>query len=137
MNRRCGSSKPTPAPLNVLAMKSGKTRRKLIEGIAGTNKANHRQKPSAYRQRGGSGETKKGAMTRQTTVKAPPANGQRGGGARRGKAIEGERSRYGKGNQRQNPPAGRRRGRGRNEKTKTNTKWKGGTAHSPARGGSA
>ena len=48
------------------------------------DKANHRQKPAADRQRGG-------------------------GGARRRKAIEGKRRRYDKENQRQNPPAGRQR----------------------------
>ena len=40
MSRRCGSSKLTPtplnAPLNVLVMKPGKTRRKSIEGDADT-----------------------------------------------------------------------------------------------------
>ena len=36
MSRRCGSSKPTPAALNGLAMKPGKTRRKAIEGNADT-----------------------------------------------------------------------------------------------------
>ena len=32
MSRRCGSTIPTPTPLNVLAMKPGKTRRKIFEG---------------------------------------------------------------------------------------------------------
>ena len=78
MNRKCGSSKPTPTPLNGLAKNPGKTRRKVIEGNADTmprqttrqnlprtasvaggarrkrryGKTNHRQNPPAYRQRG-------------------------------------------------------------------------------------
>ena len=81
MNRRCGSSEPTPTPLNGLAMKPGKTRTKAIEGNADTlrsqttrqnlprtasvagvarrkrryGKTSHRQNSPAYRQRGGGG----------------------------------------------------------------------------------
>ena len=36
MSRSCGSSKPTPTPPNDLAMKPGKTRKKIIAGNAGT-----------------------------------------------------------------------------------------------------
>ena len=77
-------------------------------------------------------------MLRRTTVK----NHQRTasvaeGGGDEGRRIEEERRRYDKGNQLKNPPAGRHRGGGRDEKAKTNTKWKGGTTHSPARGASA
>ena len=59
MNRRCSFSKPTPTPLNGLAMKPGKTRRKGIEGNANTvvRQTTHK-KSAAYRQCGGRGETK-------------------------------------------------------------------------------
>ena len=95
MNRRCGSSKPTPTPLNGPAMKPGKTRRKGIEGNADTiirqttrqslprtasvagwarrkrryGKTNHRQNPRAFRQRGGGGETKKSKLKENTGAK--------------------------------------------------------------------
>ena len=111
MSRTCGSSKPTPTPLNGLAVKPEKTREKVNEGNADTiirqttvkdlprtacvagetrrkmcyDKANHRQKPPAYRQRGG---------------------GERDGKQR----IAKESRRYDKGNQRQNPPARHHRG---------------------------
>ena len=100
MSRRRGSSKPTPTPLNGLALKPGKTRRKIVEGNADANhpsnpaayrqcgggarqknalgKTNHGQNPPAYRQRGGGGETEKGelentgAKTRETNIKTFP-----------------------------------------------------------------
>ena len=60
MNRRCGSSKPTPTPLNGLAMKPGKTRRKVIEGNADTIiRQTTRQNPAAYRQCGGGARRKR------------------------------------------------------------------------------
>ena len=81
-------------------------------------------------------------MTRQTTVKNLPrtASMARVVETKKGELkenAEGERRRYDEGNQRHNPSAGHHRGGGRDEKSKTNTKWKGGTTHSPARGGSA
>ena len=76
-------------------------------------------------------------MIRQTTVNILPRTTSVAGGARRRKAIEGKRRRCDKGNQRQNPPADRQRGGGQDKKAKTNTKWKGGTTHSPAQGGTA
>ena len=92
MSRRCGSSKPTPTPLNGQAITPGKTRRKAIEGNADTiirqtarqkpaayrqcgegarrkrryGKTNHRQNLPAHRQRGGGGETKKGELKENT-----------------------------------------------------------------------
>ena len=80
MNRRCGSSKPTPAPLNGLAMKPGKTRRNVIEGnadtiIRQTTRQNLPRTASVAR----GGETKKselkentGAKTRETKFKPLP-----------------------------------------------------------------
>ena len=60
MNRRCGSSKPTPTPLNGLALKPGKTGRKVIEGNANTIiRQTNRQKPAAYRQCGGGARSKR------------------------------------------------------------------------------
>ena len=68
----------------------------------------------------------------------PPAYRQRGRGGRdEEKRIEGEHRREDKENQSQNPPAGYHRGGGARQEAKTNTKWKGGTIHSPARGGGA
>ena len=106
MSRRCGSSKPTPTPLNGLAMKPGKTRRKVIEGHAVTiTKQTTRQKPAAYRQCGGGtrrkrrygmtyhrkrryGKTnhRKRRYGKTNDRQSPPAYRQRGGGARRRKA---------------------------------------------------
>ena len=100
MSRRCGSSKPTPTPLNGQAITPGKTRRKAIEGNADTiirqtarqkpaayrqcgegarrkrryGKTNHRQNLPAHRQRGGGGETKKGELKENTGAKARETN---------------------------------------------------------------
>ena len=92
MNRRCGSSKPTPTPLNGLALKPGKTRRKVTEGNADTryDKANHPSKPAAHRQCGGGGETKK-ALWQFKPPQNPPLYRQRGGGAR-GRKVNGTRT---------------------------------------------
>ena len=76
-------------------------------------------------------------MMRQPTVKNHPQAASVAGGARQRRAIEGKRRRYDSGIQRQNPPVDHQRGGGRDEKAKNNTKWKGGTTHSSARGGSA
>ena len=76
-------------------------------------------------------------MIRQTSVKTLPGIPSVAGGARQRNAAERKHRRYDTGNQRENPPADRHRGGGRYETAKTNTKWKGGTTHSPARGGSA
>ena len=93
-------------------MKPGKSRRKVIEGNADTiiRQTTH-QKPAAYRQCGGGGETKKGefkentgAKTRETNIKTLPQA-----------TIA---------------------ARGRDKQAKTNTRWKGGTTDSPARRGS-
>ena len=68
MSRRCDSSKPTPTPLNGLAMKPGKTRRKVIEGntdTIGNPPSKTSRVPPAWR----GGRDEKGAMIRQTTVK--------------------------------------------------------------------
>ena len=76
------------------------------------NKATQRQKPPAYRQRGGDRD-EKGAMIRQTIVKNHSRTTSVAGVERdKERRIEGERRRYDEGNQRQNPPAGRHRGRG-------------------------
>ena len=91
--------------LPLTASVAGGVRRKRRYG-----KTNHRQNPPAYRQRDAEGRNEE-------------------------KRIEGEHRREDKGNQSQNPPAGYHRGGGARRKAKTNTKWKGGTTHSPARGG--
>ena len=123
MSRRCGSSKPIPTPLNGLAMKSGKTRTKVIEGKADTVIMQPNVKnPPAYHQRGGGARQKRRYDTANDRQN-PPANRQRGGWGRDEEMqIEGERRRYDKGNQRQNPPAGRHRGGGARRKAKANTK---------------
>ena len=83
--------------------------------------------------------TEKGAKARLATVKTLPRTTNWAGGRDEERRIEGQRKHYDKRNRRQNPPAGHHRGggRGEKEKVKTNTGWKGGTTHSPARGGSA
>ena len=74
MNRRCGFSKPTPTHLNVLAMKSGKTRRKGIEGNADTIlRQTTRQKPAAYHQCGGGGARRKRRYGKTNKHQNPPA----------------------------------------------------------------
>ena len=83
MSRRCGSSKPTPTPLNSLAMKPGKTRRKVIEGNAdNTLRPTIRQEPIAYPQ-SGAGSRKNGVTAIQTTRQGLPAYRQRGGGVQK------------------------------------------------------
>ena len=136
MSRRCGSSKPTPTPLNGLAIKPGKTRRKLIEGNADTIIGQtSRQKPAAYCQCGG-GARQKGAMARQTTVKTLPrtVSVARGGETKKGELKENIGAKTEETNIKTLPQATIVEG-GVRQKAKTNTKWKGGTTHSPVRGG--
>ena len=123
MSRRCGSSKPTPTPLNGLTMKPGKTRRKVIEGNADTTIRQPTVKyPPANRHRGG-GARRKMRHDKANDRRNPLANRQRGeGGRHEERRIAGERRRYDKGNQRQNPSAGRHRGGGARRKAKANTK---------------
>ena len=73
-------------------------------------KTNHRQNPPAYRQRGWGCETKKGELKENTGAKTRET---------KVKTL---------------PQATIVAG-GRDKKAKTNTKWKGGTTHSPARRG--
>ena len=128
--------KPTPTPLNGLAMKPGTTRRKVTKGNEdATIRQTTRHEPAAYRQCHGGGRHKLGAMARQTTVTTFPRTVSVAGGRDEERRIE-EHRREDKGNQSQNPPAGYHRGGGGSRQTaKTNTKRKGGTTHSPARGG--
>ena len=83
----------------------GGTRRKGRYG-----KTNHLQNPPAYRRRDGGGETKKGELKENTGAKTRET---------KVKTL---------------PQATIVAG-GARQKAKTNTKWKGGTTHSPARGG--
>ena len=81
MSRRCASSKPTPAPLNGLAMKPGETRRKEIEENGDTiTRQTTRQKPAAYRHCVGGGGGEEGAMARQTAVETLPRTVSLAGG---------------------------------------------------------
>ena len=92
-------------------MKPGKTRRKVIEGNAVIIiRQTTRQNPPAYRQRGGGGETKKGELKENTGAKTGKT-----------KVITLPQATIVAGGVRQ--------------EAKTNTKGKGGTIHSPARGG--
>ena len=75
-------------------------------------KTDHRKNPPAYRRRDGGGETKKDEMKENTGAKTRET---------KVKTL---------------PQATIVAGRAR-QKVKTNTKWKGGTTHSPARGGGA
>ena len=108
MNRRCGSSKPTPTPLNGLAtcMKPGKTRREVIEGNVDTirRQTTRQNLPRTASVAGGARRKRRYGKTSHR--QNPPAYRQRGGGGRdEEKRIEGEHRREGKGNQSQNPPA--------------------------------
>ena len=76
-------------------------------------------------------------MVRPTTVKTLPRIVGVAGGRDEERQIEGEQRRVDKENQSQNPPAGYHRGGRARQEAKTNTKEKGGTIHSPARGGGA
>ena len=119
-------------------MKPGKTRIKVFQGNADTiirqPIVQIPRVPPTWR----GGETKKGAMIRQTTVKNLPRTGSVAGGRETKKGELKENAGVVTKETNVNPPlqaaivAG-----GRDGKAKTNTKWKGGTAHSPARGGSA
>ena len=131
MNRRCRTSKPTPTPLNGLAMKPGKTRRKQLH----YKKANHPSKSAAYRQCGGGGARRKRRYGKTNHRQNPPAYRRRGGGRDEERRIEGEHRREDKENQVKTLPLATIVAGGARQKAKTNTKWKGGTTHSPARGG--
>ena len=110
MNRRCGSSKPTPTPLNGLVMKPGKTRRKVIEGNAVTIiRQITLQKPAAYRQCGGGARRKRRyGKTDHRTRRCGKTNLRNS----RYDKTNHRKSRYGKTNHRQNLPAYRQRGGG-------------------------
>ena len=135
MSRTCGSSQPTPTPLNSLAMKPGKTRRKVIEGNAFTIiRQTTRQKPAAYRQRGGGGETKR-RYGKTNHRQNPPAYRSRGGG---GETKKGELKNTGAKTRETKVktfPQTTIVAGGARQKAKTNTKRKGCTTHSPARAG--
>ena len=74
-------------------------------------------------------------MARPTTVKTLPRIVGVAAGRDEERRIEGEHRGEDKENQSHNPPAGYHRGGGARQEAKTNTKWKGGTTHSPVRGG--
>ena len=116
-------------------MKPGKTRRKFIEGNAVTViRQTTRQKPPAYRQRGGGGETKKVLWQDKPpskTSRVPSA--WRGGETKKGELKENPGAKARETNIKTLPQATVVAG-GRDKKAKTNTKWKDGTTHSP-RGG--
>ena len=105
MTRRCVPSKPTPTPLNGLAVKPAKTRRKVIEGNTDTigRQTTRQNLPRNASVAGGRDE--KGAMARPTTVKTlPRIVSVPGGGRGEEKRIEREHRREDKGNQSENPP---------------------------------
>ena len=82
------------------------------------------------------GRDEKGAMARLTTVKTLPRTvGVAGGETKKGELKEntGAKTRKPKSKPSRWLPSWRG---GARQKAKTNTKWKGGTTHSPARGGS-
>ena len=109
MSRRCGSSKPNLTPLNSLAMKPGKTRKKVIEGNADTTMS-------------------------QTTIKNLPRTVSVVGGAR-GRKANWEKTQA----LRQGKPTTKRsrrlpsRRRVETTRRKPTRNGKGGTTHSPAR----
>ena len=106
MNRTCGSSKPTPTPLNGLAFEARKKAKKVIEGDADTirRQTTRQNLPRTASVAGGARRKRRYGKTSHR--QNPPAYRQRGGGGRdEEKRIEGEHRREGKGNQSQNPPA--------------------------------
>ena len=113
MNRTCGSSKPTPTPLNGLAFEGRKKAKKVIEGDADTiRRQTIRQNLPRTASVAGGGETKKALWQDQ-----PPSEPSRESSAWRGgrdeeRRIEGQHRREDKENQSQNPPAGYHRGGG-------------------------
>ena len=72
MNRRCGSSKPTPTPLNGLAMQPGKTLRKVVERNADTIRRETIRQNLPRTASVARGRDEKGAMARPATVKTHP-----------------------------------------------------------------
>ena len=120
MSRRCGASKPTPTPLNDLAMKPGKARRKVIEGNADTlvKQTTVKNLPRTVTVAGGARRERRYDMANHCKEKLPRTASVAGGGRGVEGRNEGERRPYDKGNQRQNPPVGYHRGGGRDEKAR-------------------
>ena len=119
-----------------LPMKPEKTRRKEIEGTADTIiRQTTRQKPAAYRQCGGRGETKE-VLWQDKPPSKPPAYRQRGGGGetKKGELKENTGAKTRETKVKTFPQTTIVAG-GARQKAKTNTKRKGCTTHSPARAG--
>ena len=133
MNRRCGSSKSTPTPLNGLAMKPGKTRRKVIEGDVDTIRRQTIRQNLPRTASVAGGRDDKALWQDQPPSKPSRASSAWQGGRDKERRIEVEHWREDKVNHSQNPSAGYHRGGGARQKLKTNTKSKGGKTHSPAR----
>ena len=114
-----------------------KNAKKVLQGNADTiRRQTTRQKlPRTTSVAGGA--RRKSAIENQPPSKPSRISSAWRGGRDEERRIEGEHRREDKGNQNQNPPAGYHRGQGEGarQKAKTNTKWKGGTTHSPTRGG--
>ena len=120
-------------------MKPGKARRKVIEGNADTIiRQTTRQKPAAYRQCGGRGARRRRRYGKTNHRQNPPAYRQRGEGGetKKGELKENTGAKTKETKVKTLPQATIVAGEARQE-AKTNTKWKGGTTHSPARGGGA
>ena len=128
MSRRCGSSKPTSTPLNGLAMKQGKTRRKVIEGNADTMiTQSTRQTPATYRQCGGWGETKKALWQDKPPSKPSRVpSAWRGGESRKGELKENTGAKGRETNIKTLPQATIVAGGGETKRRKPTRKWKGG-----------
>ena len=113
-----------------------KDAKKVIEGNADTiRKQNHPSKPAAYRQCGWGGKRKR-RYAKTNRRHNPPAYRRRGGGGetKKGELKENTGAKTRK-TKVKPPPQGTIVAGGARQEAKTNTKWKGGTTHSPARGG--
>ena len=114
------------------ARKNAKTR---IEGNADTIRRQTTRQNLPRTASVAGGARRKRRYGRTNHRQNPPAYCQRGGGGRdEERRTEVELRHEDNGNQSQNPPAGYHRGGGARQEAKTNTKWKGGTIHSPAKG---
>ena len=112
-----------------------KNAKKVIEGNVDTvRRQTIRQNLPRTASVAGGGETKKALWQDQPPSKPSRVSSAWRGGRDEERLIEGEHRREDKESQSQNPPAGYHRVGGARQKAKPNTKWKGGTTHSPARG---
>ena len=122
MNRRCGSSKPAPTPLNGLAMKPGNHEESNRTKHRHYKKANHPSNlPRTASVAGGARRKRHDGKTNHR--QNPPVYRPRGAGGRdEERRIEVEHRREDKRKRGQNPRAGYRSGGGGEDKRRTPTR---------------